>query len=90
MIDWDTLIASESSEQNPQNVDNCRNKTGFVGTFSENVGTLEAFIHAGLQFLFRLFRLFRQVFHGAGKKKKIMRPVKGWLQIIIARQKRIQ
>jgi len=32
MIDWDTLIAPESSEQNPQNVDNCRNKTRFVGT----------------------------------------------------------
>ncbi|MBX3616835.1 hypothetical protein [Nitrosomonas sp.] len=32
MIDWDTLIAPESSEHPPQNVDNCRNKTGFVGT----------------------------------------------------------
>ncbi len=50
----------------PQNVDKCRNKTGFVGTFSENVGTLKASIYAGFRILFRLFRLFRHKNEGVG------------------------
>lgn len=32
MIDWDTLITPESSEQTPENEAECRNKAGFVGT----------------------------------------------------------
>ena len=36
MIDWNTLIKPENSEQIPENEAECRDKTGFVGTENGN------------------------------------------------------
>ncbi|WMJ09360.1 hypothetical protein [Nitrosomonas sp. sh817] len=77
MIDWDTLITPESSEQTAQNTGNCRNKAGFVGTEIADCRNTESIDSCGSSSFVPTIPTIPTSFEGGRKEKENHAPGEG-------------
>ncbi len=77
MIDWNTLIKPENSEQIPENEAECRDRTGFVGTESGNCRDSKSIHSCGFSEPVPTFPTFPTQNEGDGKDNENNSPGEG-------------